>query len=132
MMVVAHSSRSAQNIQQSISAKTWALHTKKKMLLLQSNLPLQSKLDFLCLSKYHCRERESHHLYTVFPLTCMPHMRMPMTVRIAAFAYMLHMRMPLTVCIAAFFLLDARACTGLADRLHVIWTEFLKRKFRES
>ena len=65
-----------------------------------------------------CRERESHHLYTLFPFTCMPHMRMPMTVRIAAFAYMLHIRMRLTVRIAAFFLLDTRACTGLADRLH--------------
>ena len=27
----------------------------------------------------------SHHFYTLFPFTCMPHMRMPMTVRIAAF-----------------------------------------------
>ena len=73
-------------------------------------------------------------LYALLLFAYMLHMRMPMTrlYALLLFAYMLHIRMPLTVRIAAFFLLDARACTGLADRLHVFFTEFLKRKFSES
>ena len=78
-----------------------------------------------------CRERESHHLHTLFPFTCMPHIRIPMTVRIAAFC--LHAAYTHThdCTHRCFFLLDARACTGLADRLHVFslssWRESLEK-----